>query len=152
MLTGSFLPERNTVELRELTRRRKKLLGNLAAEKNRIQKVLEVANVKLGNIVSDVFGVSGQAMVSELLSGRKLEAGQIAELAKRRLRLRIPELTEALLRHQMNDHHRWLIKQSVEHVVLLDRQMEELEVMIQEKLEPIEGSTNSCRRYPVSRR
>ena len=78
----------------------------LAAEKNRIQKVLEVANVKLGNIVSDVFGVSGQAMVSELLSGRELEAGKIADLAKRRLRQRIPELTEALLGHQVNDHHR----------------------------------------------
>ena len=136
LLTGSFLPERNTVEVRDLTRRRKKLLGNLAAEKNRIQKVLEVANVKLGNIVSDVFGVSGQAMVSELLSGRELEAERVAELAKRRLRQKIPELIESLQGHQMNEHHRWLIKQSVEHVVLLDRQMEELEGMIQKKLEP----------------
>ena len=136
LLTGSFLPDRHIVELRDLTRRRKKLLSNLSAEKNRIQKVLEVANVKLGNIVSDVFGVSGQAMVSELLSGRELEAEQIADLAKRRLRQRIPELTDALQRHQMNDHHRWLIGQSVEHAVLLDRQMEELEAMIQKKLEP----------------
>jgi transposase len=136
VLTGSFLPERNIVELRDLTRRRKKLQGNLAAEKNRIQRVLEVANVKLGNIVSDVFGVSGQAMVSELLSGRKLEPEQVAELAKRRLRQRVPELIESLQGHQMNDHHRWLIKQSVEHIVLLDRQMEELEGMIQKKLAP----------------
>jgi hypothetical protein len=64
LLKGSFLPPRAVVELRDLTRRRKKLLGNLAAEKNRIQKVLEVANVKIGNVISDVFGVSGQAMVS----------------------------------------------------------------------------------------
>jgi transposase len=136
LLTGSFLPDRNIVELRDLTRRRKKLLSNLAAEKNRIQKVLEVANVKIGNIVSDVFGVSGQEMVSVLLSGEELEAGQVAQLAKRKLRQRIPELTEALERHQMNEHHRWLIGQSVEHAVLLDRQMEELEDRIKQRLEP----------------
>lgn len=136
LLKGSFLPDRNIVELRDLTRRRKKLLSNLAAEKNRIQKVLEVANVKIGNIVSDMFGVSGQAMVSVLLSGKELEPEQVAELAKRRLRQRIPELTEALQRHQMNDHHRWLIVQSVEHLVLLDRQMEEIEARILQKREP----------------
>jgi transposase len=136
LLKGSFLPDRNIVELRDLTRRRKKLLGNLRAEKNRIQKVLEVANVKVGNIVSDVFGVSGQAMVKALLSGKELKAEQVAELAKRRLRQKIPELTEALERHQMNDHHRWLIRQSVEHAVLLDRQLEELEQRINVKLTP----------------
>jgi transposase len=136
LLKGSFLPERSIVELRDLTRRRKKLLSNLAAEKNRIQKVLEVANVKLGNIVSDVFGVSGQVMIGALLSGEELEARQVADLAKRKLRQKIPELTEALERHQMNEHHRWLIAQSVEHAVLLDRQLEALEARIQQKLEP----------------
>jgi transposase len=136
LLKGSFLPDRGIVELRDLTRRRKKLPGQSGPEKNRIQKVLEVANVKVGNIVSDVFGVSGQAMVQALLSGKELKAEQVAELAKRRLRQKIPELTEALESHQMNDHHRWLIGQSVEHAVLLDRQLEELEERIQAKLEP----------------
>ena len=136
LLKGSYLPHRSVVELRDLTRRRKKLLSNLAAEKNRIQKTLEVANVKIGNIISDVFGVSGQAMVSVLLAGREISAEQIANLSKRRLRQRIPELTEALQRHQMNEHHRWLIAQSVEHAVLLDRQMEELEERIEAKLQP----------------
>jgi transposase len=135
LLKGSFLPPRCMVELRDLTRRRKKLQGNLTAEKNRIQKVLEVANVKIGNIVSDVFGVSGQAMVSVLVSGEEITAEQIADLSKRRLRLRIPELTEALQRHQMNEHHRWLISQSVEHAVLLDRQIEQVETRIAEKLQ-----------------
>jgi hypothetical protein len=136
LLKGSFLPPRSMVELRDLTRRRKKLQGNLSAEKNRIQKVLEVANVKIGNIVSDVFGVSGQAMVSVLISGKEISAERIADLSRRCLRQRIPELTEALQGHQMNEHHRWLISQSVEHAVLLDRQLEELEARINEKLEP----------------
>ena len=112
------------------------VFGEQVTEKNRIQKVLEVANVKVGNVVSDVFGVSGQAMVEALLSGKELKAEQVAELAKRRLRQKIPELTEALERHQMNDHHRWLIRQSVEHAVLLDRQLEGLEERIQAKLAP----------------
>ena len=64
------MPERGIVELRDFTRRRKKLLGNLGAEKNRIQKVLEMANVKIGNVVSDVFGVSGQEIVGALLQGK----------------------------------------------------------------------------------
>jgi transposase len=136
LLQGSFLPHREVVELRDLTRWRKKLLSNLAAEKNRIQKVLETANVKIGSIASDIFGVSGQAMVSVLLSGKEVTPEQIADLSKRRLRQRIPELTEALERHNLNDHHRWLIRQSVEHAVLLDLQMEEIETMIAARMEP----------------
>jgi transposase len=138
MLKGSYLPERRIIELRDLTRRRKKLLSNLNAEKNRIQKVLEVANVKIGSVVSDVFGVSGQQMLSALLSGEKMEAGEIAEMAKKRLRLKIRELTEALEGHQMNDHHRFLIQQSIEHIVLLDQQLERLEARIEEWIKPYE--------------
>jgi len=136
LLQGSYLPSRDIIELRDLTRRRKKLQSNLSAEKNRIQKVLEAANVKVGNIISDVFGVSGQAMVSVLISGQEVSVEQIADLSERRLRKRIPELKEALARHQMNEHHRWLIQQSVDHAVLLDQQMEELEIRIKEKLIP----------------
>ena len=82
LLKGSFLPHREVVELRDLTRRRKKLLSNLAAEKNRIQKVLEGTNVKIGNIISDIFGVSGQAMVSVLLGGKEISVEQIAGLSQ----------------------------------------------------------------------
>jgi transposase len=60
MIHPSFIPPRAIRELRDLTRRRKRVLGNATAEKNRIQKVLEDANVKLGNVLADVFGVSGQ--------------------------------------------------------------------------------------------
>ena len=136
LLTGSYLPERKIVEFRDLTRRRKKLLGHLRSEKNRIQKVLETANVKIGNIVSDVFGVSGQEMLQALLDKAPLSAAEMAGMAKRRLRLKIPQLTEALQDHQMNDHHRWLIEQSIEHSKLLDLQTEALEKRIQSQLQP----------------
>jgi transposase len=148
MLTGSYLPERGVVELRDLTRRRKKLLGNLTSEKNRIQKTLEVANVKMGNVISDVFGVSGQEMLEVLLSGREVEAQEIAEMAKNRLRTKIPQLTETLKGHQMNDHHRWLIQQSIEHIVLLDRQLEELEDRIMHQIEPYRRQFDLLRTLP----
>lgn len=148
LLRVSFLPPRPVVELRDLTRRRKKLLGNLSAEKSRIQKVLEVANVKIGNILSDVFGVSGQAMVSVLVAGEKISIEQIADLSKGRLRKRIPELLETLDRHQMNDHHRWLIQQSVEHAALLDRQLEELETRIEKNIEPYRAQYELLKTIP----
>lgn len=139
LLTGSYMPERGVVELRDLTRRRKKLPGHLRSEKNRIQKVLETASVKMGNVVSDVFGVSGQEIPRALLENLPLSAEQMAEMAKKRLRQKIPQLTEALEGQQMNDHHRWLIEQSVEHAKFLDRQVEELEKKIDLQLQPYRG-------------
>jgi transposase len=136
LLTGSFLPERGIVELRDLTRRRKKLLGNLSSEKNRIQKVLDTAGVKMGNVISDVFGVSGQEILRALLKNAPLNAGELAGMAKKRLRNRIPELTEALQDHYLNDHHRWLIGQSVDHAQFLDHQVEAVEKKIDKSLEP----------------
>jgi transposase len=138
LLTGSFLPSREIMELRDLTRRRKKLQSALSSEKNRIQKILETANVKIGNVVSDVFGVSGQDIISALLNTEPLQAGQMAEMAKARLRQRIPELTETLIDHQMTEHHRWLIRQCVDHAVFVDVQLEDLEKRIEEKLLPFQ--------------
>jgi transposase len=136
LLTGSFLPEQGVVELRDFTRRRKKLCGVLASEKNRIQKVLETANVKFGNVASDVFGVSGQKILKALLDNQPMTAEQLAELARGRLRQKIAELTEALEQHQLTDHHRWLIRQSVAHAEFVERQIEELETQIEQHLAP----------------
>lgn len=86
-------------------------------------------------------------MVSALMSDKEVSAEQLAELSRRRLRQRIPELRETLQRHQMNDHHRWLIQQSVDHAVLLDRQLEELEVRIKKSCGLIASSMNCCRRF-----
>jgi len=79
-------------------------------------------------------------LLNALLSNQPLAAEEIADLAKRRLRLKIPQLREALQEHQMNDHHRWLIGQSIRHIVFLDEQWEELEVRIQGLLEPYRSS------------
>ena len=81
---GSFVPSEEIRQLRELTRRRKRVLGNANSERNRIQKLLERANVKIGNVVSDVFGISGQRILEALLKQPTMEPADIAQLAKGR--------------------------------------------------------------------
>lgn len=134
MIHPSFIPPVAVRELRDLTRRRKKVLGDGVAEKNRVQKILEDANVKLGNVLSDVFGTSGQLMLEALLEGGK-NPGEIAELAKRRARNRIPEITATLEGHRMSDHHRRMIRFSLDHMKFLDEQMERLDEAIAAQIE-----------------
>jgi transposase len=129
MIQPSFIPPRGIRELRDLTRRRKKLIGAGTSEKNRIQKVLEDANVKLGKVLSDLFGVSGQLMLDALLDG-KAGPREIAQMAKRRARKKIPELVAALEQHRMSDHHRQMMRYSVQHMELLERQIAELDEAI----------------------
>jgi transposase len=133
MIQPSFIPPRPIRELRDLTRRRKKLIGAATSEKNRIQKVLEDANVKLGNVLSDVFGVSGQLMLDALLEGKTSPAA-MAQMAKRRARKKIPELTAALEKHRMSEHHRHMIRYSVEHMELLEKQIAQLDAAIEAKI------------------
>lgn len=133
MIHPSYIPPRAIRELRDLTRRRKRLLGNGTAEKNRVQKVLEDANVKLGNALSDVFGVSGQLMLDALLQGQTPPA-EIAQFAQRRAKKKIPEILAALEGHQMSDHHRKIIRYSLEHLRFLEDQVAALDGDIAEKI------------------
>lgn len=135
LVQPSFIPPRDIRELRDLTRRRRTLLQNGTQERNRVQKILEDANVKIGNVLSDVFGMSGQAMLEALLEN-KLNAEQTAELAKGRLRRKIPEIVEALEGHHMSGHHRLLIRQALKHMQFIEEMVEELDKQIQEKLQP----------------
>lgn len=129
MIHPSFIPPRPIRELRDLTRRRKRMLGCATAEKNRVQKILEDANVKLRNVLSDVFGMSGQLMLDALLRGQA-KPEEIAEFAKSRARKKIPEIIAALEGHQMSDHHRRMIRFSLEHMRFLEEQLTELDEAI----------------------
>jgi transposase len=129
----SFIPPRSIRELRDLTRRRKRLLGNASAEKNRIQKVLEDANVKLGNVLTDVFGVSGQLMLDALLNGRA-EPEQIAQFARKSAKRKIPQIIEALQGHRMSEHHRRMIRYSLKHMEFLEEQIADIDADIVEQI------------------
>ena len=126
MIPPSFIPPRSVRQLRDLTRRRERLNGVGTAEKNRVQKILEDANVKLGNILSDVFGASGQMMLEALLEGSATPE-QIAQLAQRRAKKKIPEILQALEGHQMSEHHRKMIRFSLSHMRFVEDQIVEID-------------------------
>src|SRR5208337_2067300 len=102
MIRPSFIPARPIRELRDFTRRRKQMIGAAADERNRVQKVLEDANVKIGDVLSDVFGLSGQLMLEALVNGlggeEQPSAFDIAQLARGHARKKLAELTAALER------------------------------------------------------
>lgn len=109
LVKPSFVPDRQQRELRDLTRHLTKLVQQRNAVDNRIQKVLETANIKLGSVASDVMGVSGRKMIEALLGGEK-DVGVLADLARRQLRQKIPELKRAL-EGELTEHHRFLLRQ-----------------------------------------
>jgi len=133
MIQPSFIPPKAIRELRDLTRRRKRLLGNGTSEKNRVQKILEDANVKLSNVLTDVFGVSGQLMLDALLEGTT-DLAEVAQFAKGPAKKKVPEILAALEGHQMNDHHRRMIRYSLLHLKFLEEQIAELDRDIAEKI------------------
>jgi transposase len=135
LVQASFIPPQDIRELRDLTRRRRTLLSDGSAERNRIQKVLEDANVKIGDVLSDVFGASGQAMLEALLEN-KLKPAQIAELGHHRLQSKIPQIVESLEGHRMTDHHRMLIRQGLDHMRYIEKMIGELDTVIGQRLQP----------------
>jgi transposase len=91
MIRASFIPPQAIRDLRDLTRRRSQILSDATRERNRVQKVMEEASIKLGSVLSDVFGVSGQLLLEKLLEGEP-DLAAIANLAQRKARARIPEI------------------------------------------------------------
>jgi transposase len=136
LLKASFVPDRPQRELRDLTRQRAQLVADRARVSNRIQKVLEDANVKLGSVASDVLGASGRDMLRALVEGNT-DPATMAELARFRMRTKIPQLREALA-GKVTDHHRFMLRQLLEQVEHLDRQVTSFDRRVEEVMSPLE--------------
>ena len=121
LLKPSFVPDRQQRQLRDLTRQQTKLVQQRNAVDNRIQKVLETANIKLGSVASDVLGVSGRKMIEALIGGEK-DTTVLAELAQKRLREKIPQLQRAL-EGEITDHHRFLLRQLLDQYDFLEKEI-----------------------------
>jgi len=132
LLRGSFVPPPPQRALRELTRQRRQLVHSKAAVANRIQKVLEDANIKLGSVATDVLGVSGRDMLRALVAGED-DPVKLAELARRKLRAKIPALRLAL-RGRVTDHHRFLLGLLLDELTHLEGLIERLTARITEVL------------------
>jgi transposase len=138
LLKGSFIPSALQRELRDLTRYRTKLGDARKSEINRLQKVLEDANIKLASVVSDVMGVTGRAILAELVGGQT-DPALMAELARGRLRDKQGLLVKALS-GTIKPHHRFMLAQHLSHIDYLDEAIERLDAEIQEKLRPFEAT------------
>jgi transposase len=132
LVKGSFIPPRDIRELRDLTRYKRKLIQAITAEKQRVEKVLEDANIKLSSIASDTLGASGKRIIEELIKG-KLRAEEMAELSKGRLRQKREDLKEALV-GEVREHHKFMIKASLRHIGAMEKILSEIERRIQQKI------------------
>jgi transposase len=146
LLSPSFIPPLEIRELRDLTRQRTQLVRNCATVANRIQKVLEDANIKLGSVASDVLGVSGRAMIRALIEGQD-DPARMAELAKRRLRGKIPEL-ELALHGRVTDHHRFQLRALMDQIGFLEGLIGRYDAQIEEAMSPLAEKTQRLRGIP----
>src|SRR5512136_3468050 len=138
LLRGSFIPSQVLRELRDLTRYRTKLGDERVSEINRVQKVLEDANIKLASVASDVMGVSGRAMLDQIVQGQA-DPAVLAELAKGRLRDK-QELLLKALSGRVRAHHRFMLAQHLSHIDFLDEAITQLDRQIAEQMRPFESA------------
>src|SRR5712691_11158732 len=135
LLKGSFVPDRGLRELRELTRYRTALVRERAAEQNRVHKTLEGANIKLSAVATDLMGVSARQMLAALCTGRS-DTEAIAQLAKGRLREKIPLLEQAL-EGDFQPHQRFLVAQQLAHIDYLEGLIDQVSEEVAQRLEPL---------------
>ncbi len=137
LVRGSFVPPEPIRQLRDLTRTRTSITRERSREIQRLEKLLEDAGIKLSAVATDIVGVSGRAMIEALIAGDR-DASRMADLAQRRMRVKIPQLTEALV-GRFNEHHAFLARVHLDlidqHTAKIDQITERVELM----MEPLRG-------------
>lgn len=146
LLQASFVPPAAIRQLRDLCRSRTKLVQQKAAVANRIQKVLEDANVKLASVATDVLGMSGRKILKQIIAGEQ-DPQQLSRLALGRLRNKREQLEQALA-GRVSDHHRFLLKQYLAQVEFLEGQIAAFQEEIQRQLPPFAEAIELWRTLP----
>ena len=136
LLKASFIPPKPIRELRDLTRYRKSLIDERVREMNRLHKLLQAANLKLSSVASDVMGMSGRRMLEALLEGQT-DPEVLADLAKGKLRKKLPELKKAL-HGRFSTHHRFLLEQILGHLDFLDEAIEKISEEVAARTAPFD--------------
>jgi transposase len=138
LLTSSFVPPEPIRELRDLTRYRVTLCQECNRIANRIQKVLEDANVKLASVATDPLGASGRAMLKAMIAGEE-DPSKLADMARGLLRRKIPAL-QAALDGRVTAHHRFLLQELFDHLEFVEGKIARLETTIEDRLRPFEDA------------
>lgn len=151
LLRGSFIPPRAIRELRDLTRSRATLEQQRTAVINRIHKLLEDANIKLGAVVTDITGVSGRAILQAIIAGQN-DPVALAELARGRLRKKRAPLQAAVTGH-VTDHHRFLLRRLMSELAFLEEEIAAFDRRLRETTTPFEAQLTQLDTIPgVNRR
>jgi transposase len=137
LLRASFVPPTPIRELRDLTRYRASLAQEINRIANRIQKVLEDANIKLASVATDTLGASGRAMLEAIIQGEQ-DSQRLAEMSRGLLRNKIPELQEAL-HGRVSRHHRFLLRELLDHLYFVQSKMQRIEQEVAERLGPFQS-------------
>jgi transposase len=146
LLHASFVPPAPIMELRDLTRTRQQLKREMVQHKQRLQKVLEDANVKLASVISDVVGESGRRMVRAIIAGEH-DPQKLAELGSERLAASRAQLSEAL-HGRITAHHRFLLAQHLQMIEHLEKTVSQFEAQIEAALEPFRGAVERLLTIP----
>jgi transposase len=140
MLRPSFVPPPAIRRLRDLTRYRVDLVGVRTAEKQRVEKLLEDAQIKLSVVAADIFGVSGRAMLAALIAGER-DPQRLAQLARTRMRAKLGQLQEAFT-GQFSDHHAFLLQTMLGRIDQASADIAELEAKIDEMVAPFQAAVD----------
>jgi transposase len=146
LIAKSYVPPRPLRQLRDLLRYRRKLVESRTAERNRLLKLLETANIKLASVASNVFGVSGMLMLRALVETSG-DPQQLAELAKGQLRRKHDDLVMAL-EGRVNSHHRFLLRLQIRRLDLLEADIATVEDSIRRALLPYQREHNLLQQIP----
>jgi transposase len=137
LLRASFVPPTPTRELRDLTRYRASLAQEINRIANRMQKVLEDANIKLASVATDTLGASGRAMLEAIVNGEQ-DSQRLAEMSRGLLRNKIPQLQQAL-EGRVTAHHRFLLRELLDHHYFVESKMRRIEQEVAERLGPFQS-------------
>jgi transposase len=146
LIRSSFVPPEPIMELRDLTRTRKQLMREIVQHTQRIQKVLEEANVKMDSVISNVMGVSGRRMLRAMIEGQT-DPKALASLGSPRLECKPEDLVESL-RGRVTKHHRFLLKQHLELVEELEKRVAEFDEQIGRAIQPFRGTVERLTAIP----
>lgn len=143
LLRSSFVPDRPQRELRDLTRHRAQLTDEHTRVANRIHKVLEDANIKLGSVATDILGKSGREMLRALIAGER-DTGNLAEMSKGRMRSKIPQLRLAL-EGRLTEHHTFMLTRLMHHLDELECEIEAFNDRIRQCMLPFVDESTMAR-------
>ena len=135
LIESNFVPPEDIRDLRDLTRYRKKLIYSRTAERNRIHKILQDANIKLTTVVSDIFGATGCRILEALINGEKMEVQKLQQMVDPRIKANLEAIVEAL-NGRIRKHHRDMLRFHWEHIAYIDETIDKVVEQIDQLLIP----------------